>query len=76
MTSIVLELQSKALDTSNSVSSLLRTALIVAKKLKQEDIIKWLNCEMNGYNDSDEIPQYRQIAGQVMINNPFLVCNL
>lgn len=71
MTSIVLELQSKALDTANSVSSLLRTALIVAKKLKQDDIIKWLNCEMNGYTDSDEIPQYRQIAGQVMINNPF-----
>ena len=71
MTSIVLELQSKALNTATAVSDLLRTALVVAKKLRQDDIIKWLNCEMNGYTDDDEIPQYRQIAGQIMINNPF-----
>ncbi len=57
MKPIVLELQKDSLDQNVRVPDLLRKALVVAKKLKITEFEKWINNELNGYSESDEIPK-------------------
>jgi hypothetical protein len=73
MSSIVLELQRKALDRTASVSGLLRKALVVARKLHIENLEKWVLQELNGYNDSSEIPDYRVMHGEIKVWNAYRV---
>ena len=63
MSSLILELQRDSLDVNISVSNLLRKALIVAKKLQLKDFENWINLELNGYPNPDEIPLYRLLKG-------------
>ena len=63
MSSLVLELQAGALNSSVSVLDLLRKALVVAKKLGVEDFQKWIELELDGYKQIP-IPEYRLIRGQ------------
>lgn len=65
MNSIVLELQKEAIDSSIKTSDLLRKAMVVARKLNQEEILDWVNSELNGYKDNCEIPDYRNVKGKV-----------
>ena len=58
MNSIVLELQKEAQGSNVSVSSLLRKALVVASKLKVKEFEEWINNELNGYGDTDKIPEH------------------
>lgn len=71
MTSLVLELQRDAIDQTINVSTLLRKALVVAKKLKITDIELWLSNELNGYPAGSEVPQYRYIRGELKAFNPY-----
>lgn len=71
MSSIVLELQRKALDSSISVSDLLRKANVIAMKLKLVDFQAWIENELNGYKDKSAILDYRNITGQVRGLNPY-----
>ena len=65
MSSVVLELQEDALNRTVLITDLLRKAFAVARKLKITDFEKWAESELNGYKDSGEIPEYRQINGSV-----------
>lgn len=65
MASIVLELQSDALDRNVSITDLLRKALVVSRKLRQKDFQEWIESELNGYEGDLQIPDYREIVGQV-----------
>lgn len=71
MTSLVLELQGDALDKSVSATDLLRKALVVARKLKVTDLVEWLTHELNGYPDGVEVPEYRQLRGELKVHNPY-----
>ena len=71
MTSLVTELQREALDRSVPGADLLRKALVAARKLKIEGIQSWLKSELNGYSDSDEIPEYRFVNGEIKAFNPY-----
>ncbi|CAK1746763.1 AbiTii domain-containing protein [Vibrio crassostreae] len=72
MSGLVLELQKDALDPTVNVSVLLRKALVVSRKLSIADIEVWLNNELNGYSvSSDQIPDYREIKGEVKVFNPY-----
>jgi hypothetical protein len=42
MTGIILELQKEALDKRTQISDLLRKALLVARKLKVQEIESWI----------------------------------
>jgi hypothetical protein len=66
---IVLELQREALDENKSIEMLLRKAYLVAKKLKLEDLEKWLTQEQNGYNS--KVPEYRMLSGELKAWNPY-----
>lgn len=70
MNSIVLELQRDASTDSISILNLLRKALIVSKKLGLAEFQQWIELELNGYN-SQPIPEYRVIRGQLRAWNPY-----
>jgi hypothetical protein len=70
VTSLVSELQAKALSADLSVTELLRMAKVVAVKLDLPEFQKWVNSELEGYH-GDEVPQYRVVRGQLKAFNPF-----
>ena len=71
MSSIVIELQKDSLNPEISATQLLRKALVVANKLGIEDLIDWITKELNGYNNDDKLPEYREVGGEVMVFNPY-----
>ncbi|RUS93448.1 hypothetical protein DSM106972_096440 [Dulcicalothrix desertica PCC 7102] len=71
MSSLVVELRRDALDSSVSVLSLLRKALVVAKKLDIQEFENWIELELNGYTEIESIPEYRFVQGQLKGHNPF-----
>lgn len=70
MSSLVIELQRDALDQNILVTSLLRKALVVAKKLEIPDFEEWISDELNGY-DTKDVPLYRELQGSVRVFNPY-----
>ena len=82
MDSLIIELQRDALNEEISVSSLLRKAFVVAKKLKLQEWEKWINSELNGYyhlaeskqvrpeNRWEELPRYRWVTVQWQLRLP------
>ena len=71
MLPLVLQLQSDALNSDISVSDLLLKAKVVATKLNATDFLQWVECEINGYRDTNEVPNYREIRGTVQGYNPY-----
>ncbi len=71
MSGIIIELQREALDKNTHVSDLLRKVLLVAKKLKIDEIEAWVLSELNGYENNTNIPQYRQVTGEIKAINPY-----
>lgn len=70
MNSLVLDFENKINDSKYSITDLLRHCLIIARKLKQNDFADWINYELNGYLDVEEIPNYRRIPVSVKFLNP------
>ncbi len=73
MSSIVLELQQELLDKNCDILQVLRKAHLIASKLKLAEFDMWIQSELNGYktNNQDDVPDYRQIHGQVKAWNPY-----
>jgi len=70
MSSIILELQANAMDDNVSIQTLLRKAYAIAIKLSVEDSKQWIEAEMNGYGEGNEVPMYRRIRGALQAINP------
>ncbi len=66
---IVLELQRLASDKSEDADDLLRKALIVATKLGVTDFRTWVNNELHGYDNADDIPKYRRVQVELRVIN-------
>lgn len=64
MSSIILELQRDSLNRDIHISDLLRKALVVAKKLQNEDFEDWIYLELKGYPNLDAVPSYRVLKGE------------
>lgn len=71
MASLVIELQKNSLDEKYPISNLLRQAYFAATKLKTDDFKIWVSCEMNGYSEDDNIPEYRKCRGILKAYNPY-----
>lgn len=69
--SLVRELQQDALNPEVRVSTLLRKALVVARKLNVREIEEWINRELSGYPTEVEHPEYRHLHGEVKWRNPY-----
>jgi AbiTii len=50
-----------AVDNSSSVSVVLRKCLVLAHTLKNERLKTWVEKELNGYDNGDELPEYRRV---------------
>ena len=73
MNDIIIDLRTKTLDETTSISALLRIALAVAEKLDIQDIISWIENELNGYDNSNfnKIPEYRKSRASIFGYNPY-----
>ena len=71
MGGIVLELQREALEQDGDILSLLRKAYLIAKKLQLNDFEQWVNKELKGYENDDNLPTYRCLYGEVKAWNPY-----
>ena len=73
MSSLVLELQQDILNPDCDVLNALRKAHLIASKLKLTEFDEWLQHELNGYLDIDNIaiPEYREVKGSLKAYNPY-----
>lgn len=69
--SLVLELQALSSEASTDISTLLRKALVVAHKLGLGDFSAWIQHELKGYPDANEVPPYRTVVAAVRAKNPY-----
>ena len=70
MTALIHELTNMASDPSVATTDLLRRALVAAKRLDSHELVSWINSELNGYREG-EVPDYRQIRGQLVAEHPY-----
>lgn len=84
---LIVQIRNEAVDGTSSLTSLLRKCQILASTLGNQDFKRWVSCELNGYGESDELPQYRRLAadsvgnfsgygGRFLRNQPIPMCNL
>ena len=66
MASIIKELQQDAINPAVRMSVLLRKALVVAAELELSEFQAWVDNELNGYKNIEEVPAYRRVSGQVI----------
>lgn len=66
MNGLVLELQADVLRDTTPVSSLLRKALLICRKLRQTESLAWIESELNGYTGAP-FPEYRMIRGEIRV---------
>ncbi|MCX7121754.1 MAG: hypothetical protein NTZ67_08320 [Gammaproteobacteria bacterium] len=71
MNSITRELQKESLRTDTSISDLLLKALLVSRKLKLNELKIWIENELSGYKNTDELPFYRITQCQIRMYNPY-----
>jgi len=69
MDPIVINIQKQIL--SKSTTDVLRQAYIIARKLKTKDFEIWISNELNGYKEDANIPEYRNIFGNIKAWNPY-----
>lgn len=71
--SLVANFQKDVLDSSKSVTDILRTAKVISAKLGLNDIEEWIAAELNGYPDLDleSLPSYRSVDGTLQVQNPY-----
>lgn len=61
---LVEEIKKNIIDENVNLSTILRKAKLLAFELKSDDLKKWIDNELNGYNAGSELPDYRKIHAQ------------
>ncbi|AAZ19464.1 hypothetical protein Psyc_1616 [Psychrobacter arcticus 273-4] len=56
-----------------SLNQALTRAKLIAYKIDNNEFISWINKELNGYDDLDIVPEYRQLACDIVakVENPY-----
>ena len=85
--SLIQQLQDDIVDEQVSLASVLLKAKILAYRLKHDEFKNWVNNELNGYSDGDDVPSYRRYpaynygdfrdsSGRLVENKPIPKINL
>lgn len=61
--SLISELIAESLREGTPIESLLRKAYVVSRKLGLDDFSKLMYQELNGYNNTNDVPVYRVVKG-------------
>lgn len=70
MAGLIEEIQTKVLDKAVGTTELLRMVKLAAVKLKLDDTVAWVDCELKGYDDDSVLPEYRKTSGELKCHNP------
>lgn len=62
--SLIDEVIDLAVDNQRPLAVLLRKSLVLAHKLKNDKLKQWVTKELNGYEETDELPSYREVGAQ------------
>ena len=71
MSKLVIELQKDIIENRLDTISILRKAKLIATKFHLDDFNQWIDYELNGYDKYDDIPDYRNVIGEVKAKNPY-----
>lgn len=61
--SLISELIVESLKEDTPIESLLRKAYVVSRKLGLDEFSKMMHQELNGYNNIEDVPEYRVVKG-------------
>lgn len=67
MPALIPELVNMASDPTVKTTVLLRRALVAASRLHSTEGVAWLTQELNGYEQIEDVPDYRVIKGQLRV---------
>jgi hypothetical protein len=67
--SLVHELQMAASEPGLPVADLLRKALVVARRLKIREAATWIEAELEGYPNAEDLPDHRKVRGMCGFSN-------
>ena len=56
------------INSSMDIDTALQNLLAILYCLDDKNLIGWVNKELSGYDESDELPKYRKLKGRVMAN--------
>ncbi|HEK0786375.1 TPA: hypothetical protein SMP78_000501 [Proteus mirabilis] len=62
MSSLFSEIQTDILNPESNITDILRKCAVLAYKINNDVFIKWTDLELEGYEDSDVLPDYRIIG--------------
>lgn len=78
MEKLLNEIVNSLTDESISLNNCLLKTKVLAFKIDNQSLKYWINCELNGYGDDDELPEYRKYFGTVigtMSNGHYQISN-
>ena len=58
--SLIEDIRTHTLDPKFPLSAILREAMVLARKLKSEELTSWVQSELQGYRNDAELPAYRK----------------
>lgn len=67
----IYELQLDIINESIDVVSILRKAHLIASKLNLTDFDRWIKNELNGYDNYNDIPDYKIVYGEIKAKDPY-----
>ena len=67
-TRLLRDIQSGALDSSTSVSDLLRKCIALGGASGSHHLVDWASSELSGYPDKSDLPAYRRVAAPLQID--------
>jgi len=75
---LISDIVNELVDTKTSITSPLLKTKVLASRLKNNDLLDWVNRELNGYDELGTLPNYRKAMGQISgtyINGNFKYTN-
>lgn len=60
--SLLRQIQDAAIDSSVNLPTLLRKCKVLAARLGNDDFKRWIDNELSGYDNKDDLPEYRVLS--------------
>lgn len=68
MASLLKDIRNAALEADVPVANVLRKCAVLGAQLKNNDLRDWALQELKGYDNEDDVPEYRRVASPLMGN--------